>query len=185
MTTPTNRTEAEWAALDGELDQALDDGLDESGERALRARIEAQFAERRRPPRTAAVMPHVYRAAAAVLLLACGALAGYLLAERNLEARIAALEEGRRIDTAAMERAVNEALESRLSGQTVRWQNPATGASGTITPVRTYRARNGQWCREFTRNWVRPGGTDQLRGIACRQDDGRWLQRLTLSDREG
>ncbi len=36
-----------------------------------------------------------------------------------------------------------------MSGQTVSWENPDSGRRGNITPVRTFKNRSGQWCREY------------------------------------
>lgn len=64
-------------------------------------------------------------------------------------------------------------LETVPSGQTVAWQNPDSGNSGSFTPTRTYQ-NNGQYCREFTQT-IRVGGQQQQGyGVACRQPDGTW-----------
>src|SRR5512132_2265435 len=42
-----------------------------------------------------------------------------------------------------------QALESKPSGTTSTWTNPDTGHSGSVTPIRTYQASNGQYCREY------------------------------------
>jgi surface antigen len=47
--------------------------------------------------------------------------------------------------------AIRAALESGSDGHTYTWSNSATGASGTVTPVKTYK-KNGMACRraDFT-----------------------------------
>lgn len=47
--------------------------------------------------------------------------------------------------------AIRTALDSGSDGHTYTWSNPATGASGTVTPGKTYK-KNSMACRraEFT-----------------------------------
>lgn len=47
--------------------------------------------------------------------------------------------------------AIRTALDSGTDGHTYTWSNSATGASGTVTPVKTYK-KNAMACRraEFT-----------------------------------
>ncbi|MBI3418684.1 MAG: glycine zipper 2TM domain-containing protein [Proteobacteria bacterium] len=59
-------------------------------------------------------------------------------------------------------------------GQTIRWNNPQTGNSGTFTPVRDGTAANGAYCREFQQTVVISGRQQQAYGTACRQPDGSW-----------
>lgn len=67
-----------------------------------------------------------------------------------------------------------ETLETAQSGNAVTWSNPDSGNQYTVTPTRTYRKSNGQYCREFT-TWGWIGGYEQeLHGTACRQSDGSW-----------
>jgi surface antigen len=87
-----------------------------------------------------------------------GGLAGNYLDERDK--KMAA-------DSAA------RALESSPSGQPVAWQNPDSGNSGTITPVRTYQSA-GTYCREYQQTVTIGGKPEQTYGTACRQPDGSW-----------
>ena len=65
--------------------------------------------------------------------------------------------------------------DDQMSGP---WQNPLTGAHGTITPVAaTYR--DGRYeCHAFLASYVRANGETWLRGEACRSGTGR----LTVRD---
>jgi len=65
------------------------------------------------------------------------------------------------------------ALESTPSGQTVAWQNPDSGHSGTVTPVKTYQSGN-QYCREYQQTVTIDGKQERSYGTACRQPDGSW-----------
>jgi surface antigen len=67
----------------------------------------------------------------------------------------------------------HRALESTPSGQTVAWNNPDNGHSGTVTPVRTYQSA-GSYCREYQQTVTIGGKQEQSYGTACRQPDGTW-----------
>lgn len=66
------------------------------------------------------------------------------------------------------------ALETAPSGQAVAWRNPDSGNSGTITPMRTYQAPSGDYCREYNQTVTVGGKTQQAYGTACRMPDGTW-----------
>lgn len=72
------------------------------------------------------------------------------------------------------EQATHRALETTPSGMTIPWNNPDSGHSGRVTPQRTYRMANGQYCREFQQEFVVDGQRQRGRGTACRQADGNW-----------
>jgi surface antigen len=59
-------------------------------------------------------------------------------------------------------------------GQTISWNNPQSGNSGTYTPVRDGYNQNGRYCREFQQTIVVGGKVEEGYGIACRQPDGSW-----------
>lgn len=67
-----------------------------------------------------------------------------------------------------------KALEQVPSGQTTSWQNPDSGHSGTVTPVRTFQQPSGQYCREFEQTVTIGGQRQKSYGTACRQPDGSW-----------
>jgi len=56
------------------------------------------------------------------------------------------------------------------------WENPRTGARGTVTPLATAYAADGTTCRDFLASYVRQGAEAWLQGAACRSD-GRWVVR--------
>ena len=66
------------------------------------------------------------------------------------------------------------ALETAPTGQAMPWRNPDTGNSGYVTPVRTYQAASGAYCREYQQEIVVGGKNQQGFGTACRQPDGSW-----------
>lgn len=84
---------------------------------------------------------------------------------------------GNALDNADREYARRNAhygLETTPSGTTSEWRNPDSGHSGTITPVRTYQAGAGTYCREFQQTITVGGKTERGYGTACRQPDGSW-----------
>ena len=84
-------------------------------------------------------------------------------------------EVGRSMDEVDRIRA-NQASEQALnSGQSIRWENPNTGNSGMIVPVRTGTdAQTGALCREYQQTVTVGGKQEQAYGTACRQADGSW-----------
>lgn len=50
-------------------------------------------------------------------------------------------------DTAIARPAIRAALDSGIDGHTYTWSNPATGASGTVTPMKTYK-KGAMSCRQ-------------------------------------
>ncbi len=54
------------------------------------------------------------------------------------------------------------------------WENPVTGARGTITPLATAYRDNGIECRDFLASYVREKAEAWMQGEACRNGVGRW-----------
>lgn len=59
-------------------------------------------------------------------------------------------------------------------GQQITWNNPDSGHSGTITPIRDGRDVSGNYCREYQTTIQVGGETQKAYGTACRQPDGTW-----------
>ena len=78
-----------------------------------------------------------------------------------------------RADTLAATQAANQAYAAPL-GQTIRWNSPESGHSGSITPVREGRTQASSYCREFQQTITVGGRQQQATGQACRQADGTW-----------
>jgi surface antigen len=78
-------------------------------------------------------------------------------------------------DRAALGNAQAQAYAAPV-GQTITWNNPQSGNSGTFTPVRDGTAANGAYCREFQQTATVAGQRQQVYGTACRQPDGTWQQ---------
>lgn len=77
-------------------------------------------------------------------------------------------------DQAHAEKAYQQAQTTQL-GQTVAWNNPESGHSGTVTPIRDGKQANtGAYCREFKTAVSIDGQTEEAFGTACQQSDGSW-----------
>ena len=60
-------------------------------------------------------------------------------------------------------------------GQGISWNNPQSGHSGVIVPVRDgYDNTSGAYCREFDQKVTIGGQTQSAYGTACQQPDGSW-----------
>ena len=102
-----------------------------------------------------------------LLAVGAGALAGSLVGSKI----------GRSADKADQEeqaKAELQALEDTRTGQTVAWQNPDTGNSGSVTPTNTYQNTAGEYCREYTQTITIAGQQEEAFGTACRKPDGAW-----------
>jgi len=99
--------------------------------------------------------------------VAAGTLLGALLGS----------EVGRSLDKADLAYAdrANAQAQSAPIGQPIRWNNPESGNSGVVTPVRDGTdSATGAYCREFQQTVKIGGKTEQAYGTACRQPDGTW-----------
>jgi len=54
------------------------------------------------------------------------------------------------------------------------WENPSTGARGTITPLASAYTQDGMTCRDFLASYLRGSEQAWLQGEACRMPAGRW-----------
>lgn len=59
-------------------------------------------------------------------------------------------------------------------GQTITWNNPNTGNSGTVVPIRDGTTQSGAYCREYQQTVTVGGQTQNAYGTACRGADGQW-----------
>ena len=142
-------------------------GADPAARRRLDDAMEAAFAARRR---RRWVMQGALPVAAAVALAVVASAVTLTVAERRFDTTVATLamayEQDRALDRAALE----EALETRVSGETLAWSNPQTRVEGSVTPTRTFRGAGGLWCREYRREVHGMAFDDVRLGIACRAE---------------
>ncbi|RAI42965.1 hypothetical protein CH341_16830 [Rhodoplanes roseus] len=77
-------------------------------------------------------------------------------------------------DLAVARSAIAEALGKSGTTTSSSWENPATGARGTVTPITAAYKDEGRTCRDFLASHVRDGNETWLQGGACRIAPGRW-----------
>lgn len=78
-----------------------------------------------------------------------------------------------RADKQAMAQATQQAHYAPV-GESIAWNNPDTGHSGSVTPVRDGRSQSGAYCREYRQTVVIDGRSEEAYGTACQQPDGTW-----------
>jgi surface antigen len=54
------------------------------------------------------------------------------------------------------------------------WENPSSGARGTVTPIANAYARDGGTCHDFLASYVLQGNEAWYQGEACRPHRGKW-----------
>ena len=69
---------------------------------------------------------------------------------------------------------VSEVLGRGGKDTSAPWENPKTGARGTVTPVASAYSQDGFTCRDFLASYVRAGSEAWMQGEACRMHHGRW-----------
>jgi 17 kDa outer membrane surface antigen len=77
-------------------------------------------------------------------------------------------------DLAYARAAVADVLDRGGKDISLPWENPRTGARGTVTPLATPYTQQGLICHDFLASYVRGGDEVWLQGEACRQQQGRW-----------
>lgn len=70
--------------------------------------------------------------------------------------------------------AAAEVLSRGGKDSSLPWENPSTGARGTVTPIATAYTMNGALCRDFLASYVKGGAESWMQGEACRQQKGGW-----------
>jgi hypothetical protein len=65
--------------------------------------------------------------------------------------------------------AIVEVLQRGTKEVSAPWENPSSGARGTVTPIASAYARDGDTCHDFLASYVRRQGPEHwLQGQACR-----------------
>jgi len=70
--------------------------------------------------------------------------------------------------------AVSEVMSKGGKDTSVSWENPKTGARGTVTPIATARSEDGMTCHDFLASFEREGSSSWMQGEACRANKGKW-----------
>ena len=77
-------------------------------------------------------------------------------------------------DLALTKAAVHDVLSREGQNTSVPWENPRTGARGTVTAVAAAYTQDGVVCRDFLASYVHDGAESWLQGEACRAQRGKW-----------
>jgi len=77
-------------------------------------------------------------------------------------------------DLAVARAAVSEFLGRGGTDSSMPWENPRTGARGTITSIASAYNQDGVTCRDFLASYVRDGNEAWMQGEACRIPQGKW-----------
>jgi hypothetical protein len=70
--------------------------------------------------------------------------------------------------------AVSEVLNRAEKDASVPWENPHTGARGTVTPIAAAYNSEGHICRDFLASYISGSAQSWLQGEACQQEKGKW-----------
>lgn len=70
--------------------------------------------------------------------------------------------------------AASDVLTRGAKDSSQPWENPATGARGSVTPLATAYSSEGRTCRDFLASYVNGTSESWLHGAACRAEGGRW-----------
>jgi len=78
-------------------------------------------------------------------------------------------------DLALARTAASDVLTKGDKDSSQPWENPETGARGSVTPLaQAYSAEDGRTCRDFLASYVNGRSESWLQGAACRSSHGRW-----------
>ena len=77
-------------------------------------------------------------------------------------------------DLAYARAAASEVLRRGGKDSSMPWENPASGARGTVTPIASAYTVEGRTCRDFLASYVSATSQSWLQGEACRQSKGSW-----------
>jgi hypothetical protein len=77
-------------------------------------------------------------------------------------------------DLAYARAAASEVLRRGEKYASLPWENPETGARGTVTPIATAYTQDGRTCRDFLASYVAGSAQAWLQGEACKEQQGAW-----------
>lgn len=73
--------------------------------------------------------------------------------------------------------AVTEVLSRGRKDDSLPWENPRTGARGTVTPIASAYSSGDQTCHDFLASYVQGSSQAWLQGEACKPRKGAWQVR--------
>jgi outer membrane surface antigen len=78
-------------------------------------------------------------------------------------------------DMAFARTAASDVLTKGDKDSSQPWENPETGARGSVTPLAAaYSSEDGRTCRDFLASYVNGRTESWLQGAACKASRGRW-----------
>ncbi|VIO70664.1 hypothetical protein CI1B_33180 [Bradyrhizobium ivorense] len=78
-------------------------------------------------------------------------------------------------DLAFARNAASDVLTRGNKDSSQPWENPETGARGSVTPLaQAYSGEDGRTCRDFLASYVNGTTESWLQGAACKTGQGRW-----------
>jgi surface antigen len=77
-------------------------------------------------------------------------------------------------DLAFARNAASDVLTKGDKDSSQPWENPETGARGSVTPLAKAYASEGRTCRDFLASYVNGRAETWLQGAACQSSQGRW-----------
>ncbi len=121
--------------------------------------------------------------AASLLILFVGYAVGVMTTEGRFEKRLVAVEQAREASLSEIRAALNRALEYNPSGSPVNWESKRYNASAELLPIRTLKAGDNQYCREYREILIIDGTREERRGLSCRLGKERWQTRLIMPEK--
>ncbi len=77
-------------------------------------------------------------------------------------------------DLAFARNAASDVLTKGDKDSSQPWENPETGARGSVTPLAQAYDADGRTCRDFLASYVNGRNESWLQGAACKTAGGRW-----------
>jgi hypothetical protein len=77
-------------------------------------------------------------------------------------------------DLAYARAAVSEVLRRGKKDASLPWENPHSGARGTVTPIATAYTQDGRTCRDFLASYVNGDAEAWMQGEACKRGKDSW-----------
>lgn len=77
-------------------------------------------------------------------------------------------------DLAFARTAASDVLTKGNKDASQPWENPSTGARGSVTPLAQAYTAEGRTCHDFLASYVNGRSESWLQGAACRARGGQW-----------
>ncbi|WP_414643144.1 RT0821/Lpp0805 family surface protein [Bradyrhizobium sp.] len=77
-------------------------------------------------------------------------------------------------DLAFARNAASDVLTKGDKDASQPWENPETGARGSVTPLAQAYSSEGRTCRDFLASYVKGDSESWLQGAACQTGRGQW-----------